>query len=119
MKNGNDVNNKRKGDDFMSETIVNEMNFDTEVMESEKPVLLDFWAPWCGPCTMLAPVLEEVAKACPDIRVLKINVDEQPKLAAKFQVMSIPTLVFIKDGERKAVTVGVQPKEEILNMISL
>ena len=102
----------------MSETIVNEINFQAEVMESEKPVLLDFWAPWCGPCTMLAPVLEEVEKERQDVRVLKINVDEHPKLAAKFQVMSIPTLVFIKDGEKKAVAVGVQSKEDILNMIS-
>lgn len=102
----------------MSETIVNEINFQAEVMESEKPVLLDFWAPWCGPCTMLAPVLEEVEKERQDVRVLKVNVDEQPKLAAKFQVMSIPTLVFIKDGEKKAVAVGVQSKEDILNMIS-
>jgi len=102
----------------MSETIVNEINFQAEVMESEKPVLLDFWAPWCGPCTMLAPVLEEVEKERQDVRVLKVNVDEQPKLAAKFQVMSIPTLVFIKDGEKKAVAVGVQSKEDILNMIT-
>jgi len=102
----------------MSETIVNEINFQAEVMESEKPVLLDFWAPWCGPCTMLAPVLEEVEKERQDVRVLKVNVDEHPKLAAKFHVMSIPTLVFIKDGEKKAVAVGVQSKEDILNMIS-
>lgn len=101
----------------MSEAALNEKNKQADVIENGT-VLLDFWAPWCGPCSMLAPILEEVKTECPQVPIVKVNVDEEPELASKFQVMSIPTLVFIENGEKKAVTVGVKPKEEILKMIS-
>lgn len=101
----------------MSEIAVDINNFQTVVMESKKPVLIDFWAPWCGPCRMLGPIVEEVEKERPDILVVKINVDEQPELAARFGVMSIPTLVVIKDGEKKGSSVGVQSKESITAML--
>ena len=80
-------------------TTVTDVNFQTEVIESDKPVLVDFWAPWCGPCRMVAPVLEEIAKERgEDIQIVKLNIDENPETAAKFQVMSIPTLIVFKDG---------------------
>lgn len=101
----------------MSVTTITENNFRKEVLESKKPVLLDFWAAWCGPCRMVAPVLEEVAEERTDIRVGKVNVDEEPDLAGEFGVMSIPTLVVMKDGKVAAKIVGAVPKEEILSML--
>lgn len=92
---------------------VTKENFEQEVMNSDKPVLLDFWASWCGPCRMLGPVLEELAAERPDVKVVKINTDEQPELAAKFGVMSIPALFVVKDGEITSQTVGVQPKARL------
>lgn len=93
-------------------------NFNTTVLQSEVPVLLDFWAPWCGPCRMVAPVVDEIAGEVGDIaKVGKINVDEQPELASHFSVMSIPTLVVIKDGKIAASSVGVKGKEAILQML--
>lgn len=92
-------------------------NFQTEVIESDKPVLLDFWATWCGPCRMIAPTVEEIAEERSDIKVGKVNVDEQSELAAAFGIVSIPTLVVLKNGKVTNQLVGVRPKEDILSML--
>ncbi len=92
-------------------------NFETEVLQSEKPVLVDFWASWCGPCKMVAPVLEELAEEMTDVKIAKVNVDQQPDLAQKFQIMSIPTMVLIKEGKVVDTTVGAQPKEDLVRFI--
>ncbi len=92
-------------------------NFEQEVLKSEKTVLLDFWAAWCGPCKMLSPVVDAIAEERPDIKVGKINVDEQSALATEFQVMSIPTLVVIQDGKVVNQLMGAVPKEKILEML--
>ena len=101
----------------MSALNINNENFQKEVMESEKPVLLDFWAPWCGPCRMVSPVIDEVAGELAGVKVGKINVDEQPELAGKFGVMSIPTLVVMKNGKVVDSSVGVKPKAHIIKML--
>lgn len=101
----------------MSAINIKKESFRSEVMESEKPVLLDFWAPWCGPCRMVVPIVEEIALERSDIKVGKVNVDEQKELARQFKVMSIPTLVVIKNGEVAARSVGAKSKEEILAML--
>ena len=92
-------------------------NFQQEVMESEKPVLLDFWAPWCGPCRMVVPLVDEIAAERSDIKVGKINVDEQPELAEQFSVMTIPTLMVMKGGEVIRRSTGARPKSAILSML--
>ncbi len=92
-------------------------NFEQEVLHSDKPVLLDFWATWCAPCRMIAPLVEEVAKERTDIKVGKIDVDEQQELAATFRIMSIPTLVVVKNGEVTGQLVGVRPKDQILALL--
>lgn len=101
----------------MSAININKDNFQEEVMNSDKPVLLDFWAPWCGPCRMVSPVLEEIVNERSDIRVGKINVDEQPELARQFRVMSIPTLAVIKNGKIVNQAIGARPKSQILEML--
>lgn len=92
-------------------------NFQSEVLNSDRPVLLDFWAPWCVPCRMVGPILDEIAGERGDIKVAKVNVDEQPELAGQFGVMSIPTLVVMKDGKVVQQAVGVRPKAQILSML--
>lgn len=93
-------------------------NFEQEVMQSNKPVLIDFWAGWCGPCRMLSPIVDEVAKEVGDkIKVGKVNIDEQQEIAKGFEVMSIPTLVLIENGKIKNTLVGVRSKSEILAMV--
>ena len=102
----------------MAELNITSLNFENEVLNSDKPVLLDFYADWCGPCKMLAPVLHEIAEENADtLKVGKINVDEQMELAMRFQVSSIPMLVVFKDGKAVAKSVGYQPKAEITAMV--
>ena len=101
----------------MSVININKNNFQAEVMRSDKPVLLDFWASWCGPCRMVSPIVDEIAAERSDIKVGKINVDEQPELAAQFGVMSIPTLVVMKNGSIANQAVGARSKMQILAML--
>ena len=101
----------------MSAINVNKNNFDQEILNSDKPVLLDFWASWCGPCRMVSPIVDEIAAERSDIKVGKINVDEQPELAAQFGVMSIPTLVVMKSGRIVNQATGARPKAQILAML--
>ena len=101
----------------MSALNINKENFHEEVIRSDKPVLLDFWAPWCGPCRMVLPVVEEIAKERSDIKVGKVNVDEQPELASRFGVMSIPTLVVMKEGKVVKQSRGAMPKNRILALL--
>ena len=104
----------------MSEVIINKSNFENEVINADKPVLLDFWASWCGPCKMLSPVLSEIADEYADVlKVAKVNVDDEPELAMKFKVSSIPMLVLFKDGRIISTSVGYRPKDEILNELKL
>lgn len=94
-------------------------SYHNEVMETEKVVVIDFWATWCGPCKMMAPVVEEVAKDYPDVKVCKVNVDEEPELSNAFKIVSIPTIVVIKNGEIIDSVVGYRPKEDIEKIIKL
>ena len=101
----------------MSVIHINKNNFRNEILNSEMPVLLDFWAPWCGPCRMVSPIVDEIASERGDIKVGKVNVDEQPELAAQFGVMSIPTLAVMKGGKVVNQMVGARPKAQILAML--
>ena len=101
----------------MSAININKNNFQSEVLNSEKKVLLDFWAPWCGPCRMVVPIVEEIADERPDIKVGKVNVDEEAELASQFGIMSIPTLVVIENGKIVNQAMGAKPKDEILAML--
>jgi thioredoxin 1 len=94
-------------------TEVTDNNFQAEVIESESPVLVDFWAPWCGPCRVVAPVLEEIASERPELRVVKLNVDENQQTAAKYQVLSIPTMILFKAGEPVKTVIGAYPKKKL------
>ncbi|MCI8812373.1 MAG: thioredoxin [Oscillibacter sp.] len=101
----------------MSAVNINRNNFQGEVLNSDRPVLLDFWAPWCGPCRMVGPVLDEIAAERADIKIGKINVDEQPELAGQFGIMSIPTLVVMKNGKVVNQALGARPKDQILALL--
>jgi thioredoxin 1 len=92
---------------------VTDNNFQAEVLESESPVLVDFWAPWCGPCRVVGPVLEEIAAERPDLRVVKLNVDENQQTAASFQVLSIPTMILFKSGQPVKTVIGAYPKKKL------
>ena len=96
---------------------INKDNFHKEVLNSEKPVLLDFFASWCGPCRMVAPILDEIAEEREDIKVCKVDIDEQPELASRFRVMSVPTLMVLRDGMIVEQSIGAKPKHQILAMV--
>ncbi len=98
-------------------TVITNSNFEAEVLQSDKPVLVDFWASWCGPCRMLAPVIDEIEAEHPEIKVGKVNVDDEGALAAQFGIMSIPTLLVFQNGKVVNSSVGVRPKEQILAML--
>src|SRR6476469_2250125 len=95
-------------------TEVTDTNFQAEVIESDQPVLVDFWAPWCGPCRVVAPVLEEIAGERADLKIVKLNTDENPQTAGAFQVLSIPTLILFKNGQPAKKVVGAYPKRKLL-----
>ena len=98
---------------------VTEQNFEQEVLQSEKPVLVDFWAEWCGPCHAIAPVLDQIAEERGELKVVKLNIDEQPAIAQRYGVMSIPTLILFKDGEPAAAAVGAMPKSMLEERLGL
>ena len=101
----------------MSAMHINNHNFQEEVIHSEKPVLVDFWASWCGPCRMVGPIIDEIAVEHPEYKVVKINIDEEPELASQYRVVSIPTLMVMKNGQVVQQSVGARPKNQILAML--
>ena len=102
----------------MSAININKNNFHAEVISSDKPVLLDFWAPWCGPCRAVVPIIDEIARERDDIKVVKVNVDEEQELAREYRVMSIPTLMVMRNGQVVKKASGARPKAQILDMLS-
>ena len=96
---------------------INKENFHNEVLNSDRPVLLDFFASWCGPCRMVGPILDEIAEEREDIKVCKVDIDEQPELASRYRVMSVPTLMVLKDGNIVEQSIGAKPKHQILAMV--
>ena len=102
----------------MSVITITKENFKSEVLDSDKPVLIDFWAGWCGPCRMMAPVIDAVAEELKDVKVGKINIDEESELASAFKIMSIPTIMFVNRGEVVNGVVGVRPKSDILALLN-
>ncbi|TAH65193.1 MAG: thioredoxin [Anaerolineaceae bacterium] len=103
----------------MASVKITKHNFEEEVLNSKEPVLLDFWAAWCGPCRMVSPTIEEIAKETEGVKVGKINVDEESELAAKYSIMSIPTIMVLKEGKVSATAVGVRPKNDYLKMLQV
>lgn len=104
---------------MMSKVIeISEENFESEVLKSELPVLVDFWAPWCGPCRMMGPIVDEIAEENLELKVCKVNVDEASELAIKYDVESIPTLIYFKNGQVRATMIGLRTKQDIMNEIS-
>lgn len=101
----------------MSAIHINQNNFESEVLKSDKKVLVDFWAPWCGPCRMVGPIVDAIADERPDVKVCKINVDEEQDLATQFGIMSIPTLMVMQDGKVITQVMGARPKDAILKML--
>ena len=101
----------------MSVVVITKENFEQEVLKATQPVLVDFWASWCGPCRMVSPIVDQIAEERPDVKVCKINIDEQPELASRYQVMSIPTLLVLRGGEVVQSAVGARPKPFILGML--
>ena len=101
------------------EITITKNNFEAEVLNSDKPVLIDFWATWCGPCRMIAPIIEEIAKERTDIKVGKINVDDEAELANKFGIASIPTVILVKDGKVAATSIGYREKNSLLSALGL
>ena len=101
----------------MSAIKISKSNFNEEVLNSDRPVLLDFWASWCGPCRMVGPILDEIAEEREDIKVCKVNIDEEPELANEYQIMSIPSLMVVRDGKIVNRSVGAKPKAQILDML--
>lgn len=110
------VKQKKRRMEIMAEVIITQENFQKEVLEASGPVLVDFWATWCGPCQAMLPVVEELANEQTQIKVCKLNVDDQKELARKYKVMSIPTFIVFKNGEESARTLGVQPKEALIEL---
>ena len=110
-------NNYFKEENTMKAMHINKDNFHKEVLNSDKPVLLDFFASWCGPCRMVAPILDEIAEEREDIKVCKVDIDEQPELASRYRVMSVPTLMVLKNGQIMEQSIGAKPKHQILAMV--